>query len=118
MIEIMLTPETLTAHLQSDIPPQLIVLNKGFMFNKAAEVKLALKPQVKFAIVFEEGKIYYSEGAKDGFIIGNPSGRHKLLFANAHKLILFFDKQFKKKEKRYTFEIGEFKEGRRELKLI
>jgi len=118
MTDIILTPVTLTEFIEANNPPQVTIGSQGFLFNKAAEVKLALKPEATFQIIFEEGKIFYTDVPKGGFKISKPSGRHQLLMAPAYKVKVFFLNQLKKEVKNLRFEFGDFKDGRRELKLI
>ncbi|MCX6232646.1 MAG: hypothetical protein NTZ33_14005 [Bacteroidetes bacterium] len=118
MTNITLTPDVLTDFLQKDMPAQVTVGLHGFLFNKAAEKLLALKPEATFSIIFEDGKIFYTDVPKGGFKVGKPSGRHNLLMAAAHKVKSFFLLQLKKEIKILRFEIGDMKEGKRELTLV
>lgn len=118
MQNITLTPDTLTDFLQKDMPAQVTVGINGFLFNKAAEVRLALKPEATFSIIFEDGKIFYTDVPKGGFKIGKPSGKHNLLMATAYKVKSLFLLQLKKDIKILRFEIGDIKDGKRELTLV
>ena len=115
MKEITLTPEVLSAFVEKDTPSTVTVSNHGFNFNKSAAIKLALKPKQQFLIAFYDGKIFYSDVPSGGFNIGSPIGKAGLLSASASKVKMFFEKQLNLKAKNFKFEIGEFKEGRREL---
>lgn len=117
MEKIIITPDVIKDFLIDEIDPTLTVCRNGFAFNNSAAKILALKEKSNFVIEVEDNKFFYKDVTKEGFQIskvGNP-GHMK---APSYKANFYFSKLLKLENKSITFKIGEFKEGRRELKLI
>lgn len=118
MTKIIITPDVVSDYISLKEKPIATFYSTGITFNKSAKVNLALKQDCCFTLMYEDGRLYYSDSTS-GFKL-QESGRGKIVTAQAKGILHFIaDKMnIKNKPKQLKFELGQFKEGWRELKLF
>ena len=118
MSKIIITPDVVSDYISLKEKPVVTFHQTGIVFNKSAKVGLALKKDGAFNLQLEDGKLFYSD-ATSGFKL-NESGRGKVVASQCKGILNFFIEKLslKNNPKQLRFEIGEFTEGRRELKLL
>ncbi|MFZ4413204.1 MAG: hypothetical protein ACOYOV_08995 [Bacteroidales bacterium] len=118
MTKIIITPAFVNDYKTAKDPSILTITRTGIFFSKSAGILLALKDKSAFVLEYEDGKIYYAD-ASHGFTVVSESGKHKLCKAYSSTLLEYLKDSYKSKDaKIFKYELGEFLEGRRELKLI
>ena len=118
MTKIIITPDLVGDYISMKEKPVMTISKNNIVFGKSAKIKLSLKKDSCFTIQFEDGKLYYSD-APTGFKV-NESGKGKIIAAQCSGIGDFIKEKanIKSTSDKLLFEIGEFKEGRRELKLL
>lgn len=118
MTKIIITPDVVGDYVSMKEKPVLTISKNSIVFGKSAKINLSLKKDSSFTLQIEDGRLYYSD-APSGFKV-NESGRGKIIAAQCMGIGTFIKEKvnIKTASDKMLFEIGEFIEGRRELKLL
>jgi len=115
MNEVIITPEMAIEAETRNKPAMIIISKMNVSFNIPATKRLALKPGAMFLIVLKDRKVYYKDAASSGFEIKTVNNKGSFLLNRGLHVVLC--EQFQKSEKSFRFDIGEFKDGLRELTI-
>jgi len=116
-MKIEITPKTLEEFRSSNAPLVLSISTNSMMFSVSAQSVLVLKQGSSFLLEFEDG-IFYLKDDDDGFMLGKPTGKHKLMRAYCAGIAKYIAQFMKEKQTTYEFSIGELKFSKRALTLI
>jgi len=122
MNKITLTPEACINFVEKNKPAIITISNLGVTFNHPAELLLQLKKGFHFGLEIDDNELYYKD-ATTGFEIKSklvatlsaPVRGLRLLLIDALKIEIPKDQT---KQISLTYEVGEFKDGRRKLNRI
>jgi hypothetical protein len=115
MKELIITPELATEAETRNKPAMCIISKMNVSFNMAATKRLVLKEGTMFQIILKDNKIFYKDVAASGFLIRTVNNKGANLINRGMHTVLC--ENYQKYDKSFRFEIGEFKDGMRELSM-
>lgn len=112
-----ITPQFLAPYDNNNLVMQ--VSHSRISFTKTLTTMLDLKQGSRFVLEEESNKLFYRDimSSAPGFQIQQVNAKGGAM-TKSHGFKKYLEKLLKKQQWNFRFEVGEFKEGRRELTLI
>ena len=116
MKDLIITPD-LAAEAEYRNKPALLIISKmNVALNVSASKRLALKPGAQFQLILKDGRLFYKDAISGGFQIKTVNNKGSFLINKGlHPLLC---ESYKHSDKSFRFQLGDFKDGLRELKQI